>query len=108
MNPVEAQNLNNHWTTREVPCVLLVFSQGSVNLERWGEEEREESGRRSREEGRPQDGRRKGRGVGGGGDVHKGGSGGRLRERAENLKKGRRMGEGGGGESGQDGEEGEV
>lgn len=104
MNPVEAQNLNKHWTTREVPCVLLVFSQGSVNLERWGEEEREEVGRR---EGHRMGGEREEEWVEEE-KVHKAGSGGRLREGAENLKKGRRMGEGGGGESGQDGEEGEV
>ena len=72
MNPVEAQSLGNHWTTREVPCVLLIFSQGLVNLERWGEE------------GRPQDGRRKGRGVAGGGEGEQRGSGGRLRKGAEN------------------------
>lgn len=84
MNPVEAQSLGNHWTTREVPCVLLIFSQGLVNLERWGEEEREESGRRRGEEGRPQDGRRKGRGVAGGGEGEQRGSGGRLRKGAEN------------------------
>ena len=108
MNPVEAQSLSNLWTTREVPRVILIFSQGLVNLQRWGEEEREESGRRRGEEGRPQDGRRKGRGVAGGGEGEQRGwrkakGGGRK------LKKGRRMGESDGwGESGQDGEEGEV